>query len=73
MHDYINNDLEKITDSVYYAIKNPVSYDGSESTYNNLKLDFETSSIDTGGYKLVFELFDGVNKVGTIEERFIVK
>ena len=73
LHDYINNDLEKITDSVYFAIKNPVSYDGSESTYNNLKLDFETSSIDTGGYKLVFELFDGVNKVGTIEERFIVK
>ena len=73
MNNYINNDLEKVTDSVYYAIKNPVNYDGSETTYNNLMLDFETSSIDTGGYKLVFELYDGASKIGTIEERFIVK
>ena len=73
LNNYINNDLEKVTDSVYYAIKNPVNYDGSETTYNNLMLDFETSSIDTGGYKLVFELYDGASKIGTIEERFIVK
>ena len=73
LNDYISNDLELADNKVYYAFKDPLTYNGSSSTINTLDLDFIPSSLEPGGYKLNFELYNGDTKVGTINEKFIVK
>lgn len=71
---YISNTLISSGDTyVYYASSNPQSYNGSATSYNNLELSFITSKFDYTGYRLVFELYDGDEKIGTIENNFIVK
>ena len=66
-------DLEKVKENVYYLIKNPVEYNGTSESINNFKLNFNPTNLENGGYKFVFELFNGDQKVGTIEKKFIVR
>ncbi len=67
LNEYISNDLELVTDKVYYAFKSPLDYQ------NTLELKFNPTSLETGGYKLVFDLYDNNTKIGTLDEKFIVK
>ena len=73
LQDYVSDSLEEVQSNVYYAVKNPILYDGTSATYNPFALHFMTDKLDSGGYQLVFELFHDNEKVGTIEKKFIVK
>lgn len=70
--EYVNNDLELITNNIYYAFKSPKKYNGTIDTYNNLVLNFK-ENIENNGYKVIFELYDGDIKISQIEKKFIVK
>lgn len=72
INDYISNNFELVDNNVYYAFKNPISYDETENTYNKLNLSFK-NNLDYTGYKLVFELYDGNNKISQVDKYFIVK
>ncbi len=67
LNEYITNDLELVNDKVYYAFKSPLDYQ------NTLELKFSPSTLERGGYRLVFELYDSNTKIGTLDEKFIVK
>lgn len=67
LNEYITNDLELVNDKVYYAFKSPLDYQ------NTLELKFSPSTLERGGYRLVFELYDDNTKIGTLDEKFIVK
>ena len=67
LNEYITNDLELVNNKVYYAYKSPLEYQ------NTLGLKFIPSKLESGGYKLVFELYDNNTKIGTLDEKFIVK
>lgn len=73
LQNYINDSLEKIEENTYYALKTPISYTGTIDTQNLFSLNLNPSKLDNGGYKFVFELYDGTKKIGIIEKKFIVK
>ena len=65
LKSYVTNDLEMVDKNIYYALKDSIS--------NSFNLTFETSKLTTGGYKLVFELYDDNERIGSMEKKFIVK
>lgn len=73
LQDYVSDTLEKIEENSYYAFKSPIFYQGTIETYNHFSLNILPSYFENNGYKLVFELYDGTEKIGTIEKKFIVK
>ena len=72
LEDYTSDNLDKSSNNVYYAVKNPVQYDNNYRI-NDYVLNLNTSSFDNMGYKIVFDLYDGDKRVGSIEKYFIVK
>ena len=66
---YIYNELELIDNKVYYLEKDITS----SSDYELNSLSFKNTEFNLNGYKLVFDLYDGENKVGSIEKKFIVR
>ncbi len=70
---YSTNTLELDKENTYYITKNPITYQDSNDTYNQFTLNLLTSKLSSGGYKLLFELYDGEIKVGEISNKFIVK
>ncbi len=70
---YSNNNLELAKEKIYYITKNPIIYQDNSETYNQFTLNLLTSKLTSGGYKLLFELYDGEIKVGEISNKFIVK
>lgn len=73
LNEYVTNNLESITDKIYYASKYPYFYTGYKNSYNTLDLELINSKFENTGYKFVFELYDGNKKIGTIEKKIIVK
>lgn len=66
---YLYNELEYIENKTYNLVEELVS----SSEYEMLSLSFNNSMFNLNGYKLVFDLYDGDIKVGSIEKKFIVK
>jgi len=66
LNNYINENLELISDNVYYLTK---------SSDNNLliTLNLKNNVFNYNGYKLILELFDGDIKIDSIKKYFIVK
>lgn len=64
--EFVNNDLQKYSGSIYNAISNP-------SSTNNLALNLNTLKFQYGSYKFKFDLYDGDKKVETIEKTVLVK
>lgn len=64
--DYITNSLVRYSGNIYNAINNP-------NEISTFELNFVTGNFENNGYKLVFYLYDGTKKIGTIEKYFIVK
>ena len=64
--DYVNTSLIEYVENIYYVTTDP-------ALYNEFSLTLITNNFDYTGYKLVFDLCDGIKKVGTIEKYFIVK
>ena len=73
LKDYVTNNLIPIGGNVYYMFTNPLMYDGTMNTYNHFDLNLDMSKLESNGYKLVFELYDGNRRVGALEKKFIVK
>ena len=73
LKEYVTNELENITDDIYYASKYPYFYTGYKNSYNLLDLELVNSKFENTGYKFVFELYEGNIKIGTKELKFIVK
>lgn len=69
LKDYLYNDIQEIDNKTYMFLDEIVS----SSEYDMYSLSFKNSKFNLNGYKLVFDLFDGENKVGSIEKKFIVK
>lgn len=71
--DFVTNELVSSgISNKYYVSQNPVQYDGSANTYNNLSLTYLPELMDNTSYKLVFELYDNNILIGTIEKYFLV-
>jgi len=64
---YTDTTLSKVSDSIYVAIENS----SLENTQFNLNL--LSGLMDSGGYQLMFELYEGDMKVGEVAWKFIVK
>lgn len=58
---YTNNSLEAVSYNKY-LIQN-----------DSINIDFLVSKLKPGGYKFVFELYNGENKVGEVPYKFIIK
>ena len=70
---YVTSHLNKVLDNTYLVSDKLFVYDNTVDTYNKFVMDFDVSIMSSGGYKLVFELYDGVKKVGTINRYFVVR
>ena len=68
LKDYVNDYLIKYSNKIYYASSNSIN--GVSSTFN---LTLLPGNFENTGYKLVFDLYDGNTKVGSIEKKFIVR
>ena len=73
LSEYVTNDLESVTNKIYYASKYPLIYNGYKTSYNTLDLELINSKFENTGYKFVFELYSGNTKIGTIEKKIIVR
>lgn len=70
---YVEDALNVYEGNVYYASQNPVQYIAPEYLYNEFELNLITANFENTGYKFVFELYDDIKKIGTIEKYFIIK
>lgn len=68
LKDYIYDELNS-SNNIYYLSKNIKS----SSNYETYSLSFKNSTFNMNGYKLIFDLYDGDKKIGSIEKKFIVK
>ena len=71
--NYISNNLTSLGNNNYLLVANPVRYNGTVNTYNNVSLTFDTRRFNYNSYKLVFELYDGNTRIGIVDKYFIVK
>ena len=62
--DYLTDSLVPASDNAYYLISNLVA---------NNSITLNTKQLDCGGYLFVFELYDGDNRIGSLEKKFIVR
>lgn len=69
LKEYLYNDVEEVDNKSYIFLDEIVS----SSEYDMYSLSFKNSKFNLNGYKLVFDLYDGEDKVGSIEKKFIVK
>ena len=69
LQDYLYTELEPTENKTYYLDKEITS----SGNYELYSLSFKNSLFNLNGYKLVFDLYDGDNKVGSMEKKFIVK
>lgn len=67
--NYIYDELESKGNKTY-SLTEEIESLGSYEMYS---LSFKNSLFNMNGYKLVFDLYDGDNKIGSIEKKFIVK
>lgn len=70
---YITNNLVEYTNNVYYVTNNPIEYKEPDYLYNNFELNLITNNFYNTGYKFEFYLYDGDNRIGTIQKYFIVR
>ncbi|MDD3187239.1 MAG: hypothetical protein PHD02_02050 [Bacilli bacterium] len=73
LQTYTSNGLIYYIDNVYTIFASPISYTGYNDSYNLLDLVMLNDLLDNTGYKFVFDLYDGDEKVGTISKYFIVR
>lgn len=73
LYDYVSNELNLCEDNIYYVSIEPVAYVEPDYLYNTFELYLMTSVFENTGYKYVFDLYDGSEKIGTIEKYFIIK
>lgn len=73
LQEYTTNTLFSYTDNIYNAVINPLKYNGTPSTYNNLTLNLIINKFENNGYKFVFDLYSRNIKVGSVSKNFIVK
>ena len=71
LNDYIKNKLESADSNIYYALKNPISYDVNE-TINSFSVILN-DDIENNGYMFKFGLYDGDNLVGEVNLKVIVR
>lgn len=70
---YISNNLEKVSDNIYYIVKTPLDFNGLESTYNDVTLNLINNNFDYNSYRFIFELYDNNTFISKIGETFIAK
>lgn len=70
---FMSNTLDSADTNEYYITQSPTTYNGNSSTYNHFDLNLLTYKFDNTGYKLVFDLYDGTNKISSIEKNIVVK
>lgn len=63
MNNYINENLELISDNVYYLTK-------SNDSNLLITLNLKNNIFNYNGYKLILELFDGEIKIDSIKKYF---
>ncbi|MDD2490400.1 MAG: hypothetical protein PHY26_04040, partial [Bacilli bacterium] len=63
--NYINDELTIYEENIYSVLLDPET--------NSFTLNLITTNFENTGYKWVFDLYDGITKIGTIEKFFIVK
>lgn len=73
LQNYVTNTLNSSLNKEYNIFTNMVQYDGTSNTYNYFELNLDMNKFNYGGYRLVFDLYDGNKKVETIDKNFIVK
>ena len=73
MSSLITNEMTLTYGDNHYTINSPIVYDGTIETYNLFNVSFDMTKLENTGYKLLFELYDGTNKVGEITKYIIVR
>lgn len=73
LQTFTTKKLKNCGDNVYYAVENPLVYNGRKTSYNNFSFKLNTNDLQNTGYRLVFELYDNDKKIGEIQKNFIVK
>ena len=49
------------------------TYDGTEASINHYEVNLDLAKMSPGGYQFVFELYDGTQKIGSIDKKYIVR
>ena len=73
MSSLITNEMTLTYGDNHYTISNPIVYDGTSETYNLVNITFDMTKLENTSYKLLFELYDGTDKIGDIEKYIIVR
>lgn len=73
LNEHISDNLESVDNMTYYAVKDPIEYYGSLQTLNSFNITILPKTLNKNEYKLVFELYDGNDRISTIEKYFIIK
>lgn len=73
LNNFITDELEEAEENVYYAVEKAVNYISPDYLYNEFKLNLIPANFNYTSYKYVFMLYDGEEKIATIEKYFLVK
>ncbi len=70
---YVSDELDLFAENVYYVTTDPIQYGQPQYFYNYFEMNLITANFENNGYKFVVDLYDGTNKIGSINKYFIVK
>ncbi len=73
LNQYVSDILNMCESNVYYVTTDPIDYTDPDYLFNDFELNLTMNNFENFGYKFVFELYDDIEKIGTIEKYFIVK
>lgn len=73
LQDYVTSTLDLATSNTYYVTRTAKTYDGTETSINHYEVNLDLSKMSPGGYQFVFELYDGMQKIGSINKKYIVR
>ena len=73
LQNYATSTLDLATSNTYYVTRAAKTYDGTEASINHYEVNLDLAKMSPGGYQFVFELYDGTQKIGSIDKKYIVR
>lgn len=73
LQTYTSDLLNSSGNQTYIVTNNPLIYDPVNRLYNQFSLNLFSNQLAKNSYKLVFDLYDKLKHLGSIEKYFIVK
>lgn len=73
LNTYTEQELDRYSDNIYNVPISNFVYSWRVDNYETFEINLLTNNLEKTGYKYVFDLYNGTQKISTVEKKFIIR